>query len=85
MRMSRRWSATSTRSTRSCRRCGGSFWLAGLPAARSVGRRAERRDVGLGDGVADRLVVTYLNRLSDLLFVMARAANRRAGVLETEW
>jgi cob(I)alamin adenosyltransferase len=27
----------------------------------------------------------YLNRLSDLLFVMARAANRRAGVAETEW
>jgi cob(I)alamin adenosyltransferase len=27
----------------------------------------------------------YLNRLSDLLFVMARAANQRAGVPETEW
>jgi len=26
-----------------------------------------------------------LNRLSDLLFVMARAANQRAGVAETEW
>jgi len=27
----------------------------------------------------------YLNRLSDLLFVMARVANHRAGVPETEW
>jgi cob(I)alamin adenosyltransferase len=30
-------------------------------------------------------VLVYINRLSDLLFVMARAANRRAGVPETEW
>jgi cob(I)alamin adenosyltransferase len=30
-------------------------------------------------------VVIYLNRLSDLLFVMARAANHRAGAPETEW
>jgi cob(I)alamin adenosyltransferase len=29
--------------------------------------------------------VHYLNRLSDLLFVMARAANHRQGVPETEW
>jgi cob(I)alamin adenosyltransferase len=64
---------------------GGTPGGATLHLARSVCRRAERRVVGLGDGVADRLVVTYLNRLSDLLFVMARAANRRAGVLETEW
>ena len=33
----------------------------------------------------DPIVVVYLNRLSDLLFVMARAANHRSGVPETEW
>ena len=41
--------------------------------------------VGLGAGSADATVVVYLNRLSDLLFVMARAANHRAGAPETEW
>ena len=63
---------------------GGSPGGALLHLARTVCRRAERRVVGLGDGVDLRLVV-YLNRLSDLLFVMARAANHRAGVPETEW
>jgi cob(I)alamin adenosyltransferase len=33
----------------------------------------------------DPVVVVYLNRLSDLLFVMARAANAHAGTPETEW
>ena len=54
-----------------------------LHLARTVCRRAERRVVGLA--VADPLVVIYLNRLSDLLFVMARVVNHRAGVPETEW
>jgi cob(I)alamin adenosyltransferase len=48
-----------------------------------VCRRAERRVVALG-GV-DPIVIKYLNRLSDLLFVMARAVNSRAGVDEIEW
>jgi cob(I)alamin adenosyltransferase len=30
-------------------------------------------------------VIVYLNRVSDLLFTMARAANARAGTAETEW
>ena len=47
-------------------------------------RRAERRVVALGDN-AEPFVVVYLNRLSDLLFVMARAVNQRAKIPETEW
>jgi cob(I)alamin adenosyltransferase len=64
---------------------GGSPAGALLHLARTVCRRAERRVVGLGPPPADPAVVMYLNRLSDLLFVMARAVNRRAGVPETEW
>jgi cob(I)alamin adenosyltransferase len=55
-----------------------------LHLARTVCRRAERRIVALPPPV-DPLVVIYLNRLSDLLFVMARAANHRSGIPETEW
>jgi cob(I)alamin adenosyltransferase len=64
---------------------GGSTAGALLHLSRTVCRRAERRVVGLGADAVDPIVVAYLNRLSDLLFVMARAANRRAGVAETEW
>ena len=56
-----------------------------LHLARTVCRRAERRVVALGPDAVERVVIVYLNRLSDLLFVMARAANHRAGVGETEW
>jgi len=56
-----------------------------LHLARTVCRRAERRVVGLGHGAVDLLLIVYLNRLSDLLFVMARAVNHRAAVPETEW
>ena len=55
-----------------------------LHVARAVCRRAERRVVGLA-GPVDPVVIVYLNRLSDLLFTMARAVNRRAGVAETAW
>jgi cob(I)alamin adenosyltransferase len=41
--------------------------------------------IGLGADAVEPLVVVYLNRLSDLLFVLARAANRRKGVAEAEW
>jgi cob(I)alamin adenosyltransferase len=57
---------------------------AALHVARTVCRRAERKVVSLAHA-ADTDVVIYLNRLSDLLFVMARTANHRAGVPETEW
>lgn len=64
---------------------GGSAAGASLHLARTVCRRAERAVLALGDGATEPVVLVYLNRLSDLLFVMARAANRRAGVAETEW
>ncbi len=64
---------------------GGSTAGAALHLARTVCRRAERRVVALGTGQDEPIVVIYLNRLSDLLFVMARAVNHRSGVPETEW
>ena len=64
---------------------GGSTAGALLHLARTVCRRAERRVVSLGPGAVDPVVIVYLNRLSDLLFVMARVANHRAGTVEVEW
>ncbi len=57
-----------------------------LHLARTVCRRAERRLVELGqEETIEPVLVRYLNRLADLLFVMARWCNRRAEVPETEW
>lgn len=64
---------------------GGSEAGAALHLARAICRRAERRVVSLGVDAVEPLVIVYLNRLSDLLFVMARVANARAGVPEIEW
>jgi cob(I)alamin adenosyltransferase len=64
---------------------GGGTCGAWLHVARTVCRRAERNVVGLGADAVEPIIVQYLNRLSDLLFVMARAANHRQGVPETEW
>jgi cob(I)alamin adenosyltransferase len=64
---------------------GGALAGALLHVSRTICRRAERRVVGLGADAVEPIVIVYLNRLSDLLFVMARIANRRAGVVETEW
>ncbi|MGH9242451.1 MAG: cob(I)yrinic acid a,c-diamide adenosyltransferase [Vicinamibacterales bacterium] len=64
---------------------GGSPAGALLHLARTVCRRAERRVVALGADAVEPGVIIYLNRLSDLLFVMARAVNHRAGIPETEW
>lgn len=64
---------------------GGSSAGATLHFARTVCRRAERRIVGLGEGAVEPVLITYVNRLSDLLFVLARVANKRVGVAETEW
>ena len=63
---------------------GGSPAGAALHLARTVCRRAERRIVALAPA-PDPLVVRYVNRLSDLLFVMARVVNHRDGVPEAEW
>ena len=64
---------------------GGSAAGAHLHLARTVCRRAERRVVGLGADAVEPIIVKYLNRVSDLLFVMARTVNHRAGVPEMEW
>jgi cob(I)alamin adenosyltransferase len=65
---------------------GGIQGAAALHLARTVCRRAERRVVPLlREGMIPQAVVVYLNRLSDLLFVMARLANHRAGVPDVKW
>jgi len=54
--------------------------------ARTVCRRAERRVVGLAhEESISEPGLRYLNRLSDLLFVMARSLNRAAGVDDVLW
>ena len=58
---------------------------AALHLARTVCRRAERAVLGLGPAAVEPVVRVYLNRLSDLLFTMARAVNHRAGRQETPW
>lgn len=65
---------------------GGSRAAACFHLARTVCRRAERRAVELDRRTAlDPQALRYLNRLSDLLFVMARVENQRAGVPDVEW
>jgi cob(I)alamin adenosyltransferase len=57
-----------------------------LHFARTVCRRAERRLVALAEQEPVLSVfLAYLNRLSDLLFVLARLANHRAGRSEIPW
>jgi cob(I)alamin adenosyltransferase len=63
---------------------GGTPAGAALHVARTVCRRAERRIVSL-DPPVDPVLVRYVNRLSDVLFALARAVNHRGGVRETEW
>lgn len=58
---------------------------ASLHLARTVCRRAERTIVALGPEALEPEILVYMNRLSDLLFVMARAANHHSGLAETEW
>lgn len=65
---------------------GGTPKAAVLHVARTVCRRAERRVIALTSEVeVPAIVVQYLNRLSDLLFVLSRVANRRAGAGEVTW
>ena len=65
---------------------GGTPVAAALHVARTVCRRAERLAVEAAtrEGFNEQAVV-YLNRLSDLLFVLARWANHAAGAGEDEW
>ena len=76
---------------------GGTVGAAHLHLALTVVRRAERSvwaaveaygtepGGARGEGGVNRVTATYLNRLSDLLFVLARVANRRAGAGEVTW
>jgi cob(I)alamin adenosyltransferase len=65
---------------------GGTEAAARLHVARTICRRAERDVlVGAQEVELNPLVLVYLNRLSDLLFILARTANARAGVDEPLW
>jgi cob(I)alamin adenosyltransferase len=64
----------------------GSSKAASLHLARTVCRRAERSVVHLSrEAEIPELFLVYLNRLSDLLFTLARLANHRAGVRDVAW
>jgi cob(I)alamin adenosyltransferase len=65
---------------------GGTSLGAHLHLARTVCRRAERAVITLNrDTPLDPRLLEYVNRLSDLLFVLARAANHAAGQGEDRW
>jgi cob(I)alamin adenosyltransferase len=65
---------------------GGSEPAARLHLARTVCRRTERLLVDFAmDRPVPALILVYLNRLSDWLFVHARLANHRAGVADVPW
>lgn len=65
---------------------GGTQKAAALHVARTVCRRSERAIIRLQrEAEIPQIVIIYLNRLSDLLFVLARVANRRAGAGEVTW
>jgi len=65
---------------------GGTAGAAALHLARTICRRAEREVVRLGvEEAVDPGIVRYLNRLSDLLFALARLENHRAGVADVLW
>ena len=64
---------------------GGSAQASALHLARTVCRRAERCVLSMDDTPARSDVVIYLNRLSDLLFTLARHANLKAGVEDVPW
>jgi cob(I)alamin adenosyltransferase len=64
---------------------GGSAQAAALHLARTVCRRAERGVLAINDAPPRAEIVVYLNRLSDLLFVLARRANVEAKVDDVPW
>ena len=65
---------------------GGSPLGSSLHLARAVCRRAERSIVALSDEERiDPVLLAYVNRLSDLLFVLARYENQRSGRPEDRW
>ncbi|GBC68658.1 Cob(I)yrinic acid a,c-diamide adenosyltransferase [archaeon HR01] len=65
---------------------GGSPDAAFIHVCRAAARRCERRVASLSDiEEVDPAILTYLNRLSTLLFTLARTANKRSGVGDREW
>jgi len=65
---------------------GGTSKAAALHVARTVCRRAERAIIHMQHSEeVPQIVIVYLNRLSDLLFMLARVANKRAGAAEVLW
>ena len=64
---------------------GGSPQAAALHVARTVCRRAEREVLSIDDAQPRREIVVYLNRLSDLLFALARQSNAVLGVPDVPW
>jgi cob(I)alamin adenosyltransferase len=67
---------------------GGALAAAHIHLARTVCRRAERLVVRLAnqqDQDVPSALIAYLNRLGDLLFVLARVVNHRAGISDTPW
>ena len=86
------WKRTWTAATPRCRRSGefilpgGGEAAARCHVARTVVRRAERETVALSRNETVRPeAVRYLNRLSDLLFVLARVLARAGGHEEVTW
>ena len=66
---------------------GGSVSSSNFHISRTVCRRAERLCIRLRDDntLVEPLLIQYLNRLSDLLFVIARFCNKTEGATEVEW
>lgn len=65
---------------------GGNSWVSFCHIARCVCRRAERKTVLLSTkSKVEPVIITYLNRLSDYLFVLARYAAHQTGTEEIKW
>jgi cob(I)alamin adenosyltransferase len=65
---------------------GGSRSSASLHLNRTIARRSEIAVVALSQKEnVNPSILTYLNRLSDLLFVLARVVNQRAGISDIKW
>lgn len=65
---------------------GGHVSISHCHVARTVCRRAERKIVALSQAEpVDQLIITYINRLSDYLFILARAMAAELNVTETPW
>jgi cob(I)alamin adenosyltransferase len=66
---------------------GGTILGANVHISRTICRRAEREVIALAESgeIVPELVIQYLNRLADALFVLARHLNHRGGVHEDPW